>query len=118
MRSCIQFSERLTETISTLAHLSRFIIADLTEAKSVPQELERIVPRLHVPVQPLLHASEEDAYALFRDFSLYPWVLPLHRYSDESALLQSLDKTVIDPAEQMAREMEKRRATLYIHPIN
>lgn len=101
-------SRNLTETVSTLAHLSRFIVADLTEARSVPQELERIVPRLRVPVQSLLHVSEKEAYALFRDFSIYPWVLPLHRYNDESALLQSLDESIINSVEQKVYEMERR----------
>jgi hypothetical protein len=72
----------LTETIATLAHLSRFIIADLTAAKSVPQELERIVPSLpSVPVQPVI-AGTEVPYAMFADFGGYFSVLPPYRYTN------------------------------------
>jgi uncharacterized protein YjbI with pentapeptide repeats len=98
----------LTETVSTLAHLSRFVIADITDAKSIPQELMIIVPSLpSVPVQPLILNSQHE-YGMFEHFTRYPWVLPVYRYIDEGSLLQSLQAKVIAPAEQKAQELEKR----------
>ena len=100
-------SRNLTETVSTLAHLSRFIIADLTDPRSIPNELRAIIPILRVPVQPLLHILEEP-YGMFEDFRDYPWVLPTHRYTNLNNLLASLQRNVIDPAEQKAKQLEKR----------
>jgi hypothetical protein len=56
----------ITETISLLARMARFIIADLTDPSSIPKELEAIVPSLAVPVQPLLESSSRP-YAMFKD---------------------------------------------------
>lgn len=89
-----------TETISTLAHLTRFIIADITDAKSIPQELKAIVPHLpSVPVQPILLASEKE-YGMFDHFEQYHWVLKPYRYRNAGTLLLNLNKKVISPAER------------------
>ena len=45
----------LHETITTLVRMSRFVIAEITDAKSIPQELVSIVEQLSsLPVQPIL----------------------------------------------------------------
>lgn len=99
----------LTETISLLANMSRFVIADLTDAKSIPQELERIVPHLpSVPVQPIIHI-EATEYAMFEHYERYPWVLPIYRYQDISSLIASIKDHIIKPIEQKEYEKNKMK---------
>ena len=100
-------SRDITESISTLAHMALFIIADITDARSIPQELECIVPALpSVPVQPLLQASAGE-YGMFEHFKKYPWVLPIYQYMELDDLLKSLREKVIAPAEARVK-LEKR----------
>src|SRR5712692_346129 len=101
-------SRDITETVSTLAHLARFVIADITDAKSIPQELKTIVPNLpSVPVLPLILDSQHE-YGMFEHFTRFPWVLPIYRYTDELSLLQSLKEKVIAPAEQKVGELAQQ----------
>jgi hypothetical protein len=98
----------LTETVSTLAHIARFIIADLTEPSSLPKELEAIVPTLAVPVRPLLEGSTRP-YSMFKDYWKYHWILEVHRYDGLEGLLASLEEKVIAPAEAKVRELHEKR---------
>jgi uncharacterized protein YjbI with pentapeptide repeats len=96
-------SERdITETVSLLAHLSRFVIADITDARSIPQELTVIVPNLpSVPVLPILLDSENE-YGMFEHFKRFPWVLDVFKYENESHLMGVLRDRLIPDAEQIA----------------
>ena len=88
------------ETVGTLARLSRFIIADVTDPRSIPQELQSIVPDLAVPVVPIL-LGDAPPYAMFSDLQRkYHWVLDIQRYEHSQDLLDSLAQEGIAAADQ------------------
>jgi uncharacterized protein YjbI with pentapeptide repeats len=98
----------ITETVSLLARMARFIIADLTDPSSIPKELEAIIPQVAVPVQPLLEGASRP-YGMFTDNWKYEWVLPVYRYEGLDQLLTALTEKVIGPAEAKMNALAERR---------
>ena len=110
-------TQTVRETVSTLAHLSHFIIADLTNPSGIPEELETIVPTLAVPIQPLLETTQKREFSMFKGYGVYDWVLPIYRYADLTGLLENVQEKVIEPATQKARELEAKKVRLNQEPF-
>jgi uncharacterized protein YjbI with pentapeptide repeats len=101
-------SKDLTGTISTLANMARFIIADLTDPSSVPHELATLVPGTVVPVQTIILEGQQE-YAMFPDLKTrYHWVLEPHQYKSQELLIAQLGETVIAPAEAKSKELARK----------
>jgi hypothetical protein len=87
------------ETITLLARMARFVVADISDAKSVLQELRAIVPDLpSVPVQPIILAMQEEP-GMFDFYRNRPSFLSVHRYTSQELLIAELGERVIRPAE-------------------
>jgi len=98
-------NKSVDETVNLLARMSRFVVADITDAKSIPQELRGIVPdNPSVPIVPLIWKAQRE-YAMFDHFRKYPWVLDLHEYDSPEILLQNIIPAIIAPAEQKVAEL-------------
>jgi len=102
-------SKDTQETITTLAHLAKFVIADITSPKSIPQELVSIVENLpSLPVQPLLMSGKRP-WGMYDHIKRYPWVLPIHRYRDIDDLIISLREKIIALIESKVLEVRNKQ---------
>lgn len=103
-----------TETIMTLAGLSCFIIADITNPKSCPLELQATVPNYMIPFVPLIHEGEQP-FSMFQDLKgKYNWVLDTLVYDTPYHLVKGLERAVVEPAlekraELLAKKVEQLR---------
>jgi hypothetical protein len=91
--------------MSTLAHMARFIIADLTDPSCIPYELATVRSNTFVPVQPIL-LSRKSEFAMLPDLRRrFHWVLATHHYDTQEHLIAELNELVIRPAEAKVREL-------------
>jgi hypothetical protein len=99
-----------TETIRILAGLSLFVIADITNPRSAPLELQAIVPDYMIPFVPII-AEGEEPFAMFGDLQRpSDSVLEVLTYDSIDHLLAGLEGAVIAPALQKYEELVERRA--------
>jgi hypothetical protein len=93
------------ETITLLARMARFVVADISDAKSVLQELRAIVPDLpSVPVQPIILSTQEEP-GMFDFYRNRPSFLSVHRYTSQEQLIAELGEKIIRPAELKALDL-------------
>ena len=98
-----------TETIKTLAGLCYFVIADVTNPKSSPLELQATIPDYQIPFVPIIQEGEQP-FAMMADLKKYGWVLETRTYSTKEALLKGLKKGIIEPAMQKHNELRLLKA--------
>jgi uncharacterized protein YjbI with pentapeptide repeats len=97
-------SRDFTETIMTLAGLSRFVIVDLS-GPSVPNELRATIPHFKIPFIPIIEEGRK-IFSMFSDLLGYPWVLSPVEFTSKEHLLELLPSRVIEPAEKKFKERQ------------
>jgi hypothetical protein len=106
-------SRDTTETVLTLAGIARFVIADLTDAASVQQELTEIVRAFpSVPVRPVVLRGSRE-WSMFGDLQRRGAVLAPYVYNSTAELIAALPEHVIGPADQEARARRAEMARSY-----
>jgi hypothetical protein len=99
-----------TETIKTLAGMSCFVIADITNPRSAPLELQATVPDYMIPFVPILQDGE-SAFSMFTNLQTqYDWVIDSLAYDSSQSLIEVLDDAVINPALEKRHELDLRKA--------
>ena len=99
-----------TETVKTLAGLSYFVIADVTNPKSSPLELQATVPDYQIPFVPIIQEGEQR-FSMMADLQQkYDWVLPTKSYDFIETLMAALKPGIIDPAVEMRNKLRLVKA--------
>lgn len=99
-----------TETIRTLASISYFVIADVTNPKSSPLELQATIPDYQIPFVPIIQEGESP-FAMMVDLQKkYNWVLDTISYDSLDTLIDILKPHIIDPAIQKRDELRLIKA--------
>ena len=99
-----------TETIKTLAGMCYFVIADVTNPKSSPLELQATVPDYQIPFVPIIQEGESP-FAMMVDLQKkYNWVLPTKSYDSIETLMSALKPGIIDPAVEMRNKLRQIKA--------
>jgi Pentapeptide repeats (8 copies) len=100
----------LSETVRILAGISRFVIADITNPRSVPLELQATIPDYMVPFVTILQRGQ-PAFSMFDDLPRkYHWALPLLEYNTAETLLSTFEQKVITPALEKVDEVRRAKA--------
>jgi uncharacterized protein YjbI with pentapeptide repeats len=109
-------SRNFKETVSTVAHLSRFIIADITDPQAIPGELTHIIPIIKIPIVPIFQPVIDEKtgkvtneWGMFWDLQEERYVLDIYDYDNLDILLEHFEKDILIPAEEEVEKILKMR---------
>ena len=84
------------------------MIADITDARSVPQELQIIDMHCRTVAVRLIKKRGEPEYGML-DFRNSPWFAKdTYEHENEEEVIASIEKNVIGPAEAKVKELRRR----------
>jgi Pentapeptide repeats (8 copies) len=99
-----------TETINILAGLSLFVIADITNPKSSPLELQATVADYQTPFVPIVQEGEQPFARMVDLQKKYNWVMDTLYYDSIESLINALKPAIIDPAIEKHHELRLIKA--------
>jgi hypothetical protein len=100
----------ITETVKVLAGLSLFVIADITNPRSVPLELQATIPDYEVPFVTIA-PKDHPIFSMFDDLQgKYHWALPLLVYPTPDRLLATFKDKVVNEALKKLGEVRRQKA--------
>ena len=106
-----------TETVMTLAGMSKFIIADITQPKSSPLEAHATITTYMIPFIPIIQEGEWP-FAMFVDLQRkHHWVFNTLQYKDKDDLLQYVDK-IVERADAKYKEIQLEKAKAAQGPVS
>jgi hypothetical protein len=95
-------------TIKTLASMARFVIADLTDARSVLMELGAVVPAFPLVAVRLMIKKSEHEYGMLDFIRRFPWVIKdPYEYENADEVIASIRENIIGPAEAKVEELRR-----------
>jgi hypothetical protein len=89
--------------------MARFVIADITDARSVLQELGVIVPALPSVAVRLLIKKSAHEYGMLDYIRAYRSVVEkTYEYESKEELIASIQENIIVPAEAKVKELRQK----------
>ena len=104
----------LIETLMWLAGMSMFVIADITNPRSTPLELQAIASNYAVPIVPIIRKGDQP-FGMFEGLRKFRWVRDPIKYNSrrhlKKLLAESIIKEVMKEAKRLRESKKKASAS-------
>ena len=91
--------------------MSYFVIADITNPKASPLELQATIPDYQIPFVPIIQEGEKPFSMMANLQTKYNWVLDTISYDSIKTLINALKPAIIDPAIKKHNELKVIKAS-------